>query len=84
MHRRTFIQGAALLGITPVLVTVFPRLPEAQMRTSRLASVPSPSEGADGNTVVFKIDGWEYSDSKDQSLNEVSIRLNQSWGTAWR
>lgn len=84
MHRRSFIQGATLLGITPLLMSTLPLLPEAETYASLLTSVPTPEDKKDTNTVVFTIDGWDHFAPEDRSRNAVAISLNQSWRTAWR
>lgn len=84
MHRRSFIQGATLLGITPLLMSTLPLLPEAETCPSLLTSVPAPEGRRDTNTVAFTIDGWDHFTPEDRSRNVVAISLNQSWRTAWR
>lgn len=86
IDRRTFIQGAALVATTPALVALRPLSSEAQSRSSLLTTSVPPvrGDGADGNLVVFKIDGWDYFDPKGSTGNTVLIKINQSWRAAWR
>jgi TAT (twin-arginine translocation) pathway signal sequence len=86
MDRRTFIQGAALAAATPAFAALVPLPSDAR---SSIATVTNPApyvneDGSDVKAVVFNIDGWDLSDVKTSTENEVLIRINQSWRTAWR
>ena len=78
IDRRTFIlQGATLLATAPALAGVLPRSSTTQTPLMTGAR-------ADANPVLFKIDGWDHCDAKASNGNEVWIRINQSWRSAWR
>jgi len=78
VDRRTFmIQGATLLATVPALAVVQPCESTAQ-------APPMTGARGDKNAVVFKIDGWDYCDAEASKGNEVYLRINQSWRTAWR
>jgi hypothetical protein len=77
IDRRAFIHCAALFAAAPRLAVLAP--------LSSPARVPLVNEaGADGDSVVFKIDGWDACDTEVSSGNEVWLRINQSWRAAWR
>lgn len=77
IDRRTFIQSAAILTTLPALAALLP--------LSSAAETPvMTGTGTDGDQVVFKIDGWDHCGAKVSTENEVLIRINQSWRTAWR
>lgn len=76
VDRRTFIQGATLLTAASALAA---RLPHSSIMQTGIAG----SE-VDPFSVNFKIDGWDHGDRKGSTGEEVSIRINQSWRTAWR
>lgn len=76
VDRRTFIQGATLLATASALAAWLPRSSTTQTRIA--------GSETDVNPVVFKIDGWDRCDAKGLTGNEVLIRINQSWRTAWR
>jgi hypothetical protein len=78
IDRRTFIvQGATLLAIAPAFGGMLPR--------SSMAETPSITKaGADENSTVFKIHGWDAWDAESSNGNEVWLRINQSWRAAWR
>jgi len=83
MNRRMFLYGAGLVGLTPAIMKLLPDLARAEARTP-LSSTPVPATPdaiTDSNAITFKIDGW---DRLEPSPNEVSIRVNQCWRTAWR
>ena len=77
IDRRTFImQGATVLATAPALAILLPR-----------SSAQTPfmtGARADENLAVFKIDGWDLCEARVSNGNEVWIRVNQSWRTAWR
>jgi hypothetical protein len=83
IDRRGFIQCAALVATTPVFTALLPFSPTAQAPPVP-GRLPSPRDSTDANSIVFKIDGWDCSDAKGSTENEVLIRINQSWRTAWR
>lgn len=80
IDRRTFVQGTALIAVGDLLslssnvrgyASAFP------------ASVPTlMAVGATGPQHVFKVDGWDR--LCDSLGDEVFIRVNQAWRTAWR
>jgi hypothetical protein len=78
IDRRTFmIQGATLLATAPALAVVLPHSPTA----------PTPlitRAGADENAILFRIDGWDSCDGEVSNGNELWLRINRSWRTAWR
>jgi hypothetical protein len=85
MDRRTFILRTTLVGTAPALANLLLLPSAAQSRAAlQRPSPPQPAaDGSDVNSVVFKIHGWDYSDNP-VSGNQVSIKINQSWRTAWR
>ncbi len=80
IDRRSFMQAAALVAVGDLLS------PSSNVRayaSSFAASVPT--QMAVGETCtkhVFKVDGWDR--LCDPVGNEVFIRVNQAWRTAWR
>jgi hypothetical protein len=80
MNRRIFIQTA--LVAAPTLRALPP--PSKPLPTSQASplSAQEAGGGADMNRIVFRIDGWDRGDAATN--NQVSIRINQSWRTAWR
>lgn len=84
MHRRRFLQGATLLGITPFVTSAFPFLSEVQTNAAPLTSSPTPKDVKDSDTVLFTVDGWDPLTAESQFQNAVAIRVNQSWRSAWR
>lgn len=78
IDRRKFIQGAA------ATVSLLPLSAESPAQPIEHSSSQTASGGADRNSIVFKIVGWDCWESKDRAENEVSIRISQSWRTAWR
>lgn len=95
IDRRTFIQSAALVAMAPVLEALLSFSSTVQSHASLLPCTLPPQragEGTDKNFIVLKIDGWDRCDNgltanpvtKVSTANEVLIRINQSWRTAWR
>jgi len=99
IDRRTFIQGAALVATTPALEALLSFSSTVQSHVSLLPCTPPPQMAGDGTAmsfIVFKIDGWDRCDelamdrlsanpvTKFSTANQVLIRINQSWRTAWR
>jgi hypothetical protein len=80
IDRRKFIQGSALVASTSVLATLIPRSLAPQMQCVRSEE---SADAAVESPVVFKIDGWNLDDERPEE-NEMLIRINQSWRTAWR
>lgn len=80
IDRRIFIQGA--LGGVPALAALLSSKP---LRVSQDSPLPAQlaGGGTDPNQIVFKIDGWDRCDLAATD-NQVSIRINQLWRTAWR
>jgi len=83
IDRRAFIQCAALVATTPTVATLFRLSPTVQASPVPTAS-PVARNSTDANFIVFKVDGWDCSDAKNSTENEVLIRINQSWRAAWR
>jgi len=86
MDRRAFIQGATLVAVTPALAALLPPSHEPRSPASEFMP-PVPPETGNGvseNTVIFKIDGWDYGELNGPTSTEVSIKIRQSWRTAWR
>jgi hypothetical protein len=83
IDRRAFIQCAALVATIPTVANLFRLSPTAQASPVPTAS-PAARNSTDSNSMVLKIDGWDLSDVKTSAENEVFIRINQSWRTAWR
>ena len=83
IDRRVFIQGAALVATAPALPALLPISSTAQV--SPVASRSSLAwDSSEATSIVFKIDGWDCNDSKGSTENELLVRINQSWRTAWR
>lgn len=80
IDRRIFIQGA--LGVVPALAALLPSKPLQASRDSPLPAQVARG-GTDPSQIVFKIDGWDCCDPSATD-NQVSIRINQLWRTAWR
>ncbi len=83
IDRRSFIQCTALLATIPALAALYPLSSMAEAPLLPGLS-PNAADTTDANFVVFKIDGWDHCEAKDSNGNEVLIRINQSWRTAWR
>lgn len=86
MDRRTFILRTTLVGTAPAFANLLLLPPAAQSRAALQRGALPPQPGRDGtnsNQTVFVIDGWDCCD-KTVSDNQVSIKINQSWRTAWR
>jgi hypothetical protein len=78
IDRRTLIiHGATLLAAAPALAVLLPGPSIAQTPHMTRA-------GADENSILFKIDGWDACDAEVSNGNEVWLRINQSWRVAWR
>lgn len=99
IDRRTFIQGAALVATAPTLETLLSFSSTVQSHVSPLPCAPPTQMAEDGTAmtfIVFKIDGWDRCNelamdrlsgnpvTKSSSPNQMLIRINQSWRTAWR
>jgi hypothetical protein len=69
MNRRGFIGGAALVAMA--------RLPEPQVL------YPPLTDPKVSHRISLVIDGWSAS-AKDDDTDQVSIRINSGWRTAWR
>lgn len=80
INRRIFIRGA--LGGVPAFAALLSSEP---LQASQASPLPAQvaEGGTDPNRMVFKIDGWDRWDTAATD-NQVSIRINQSWRTAWR
>jgi hypothetical protein len=78
IDRRAFIiNGATLLAAAPALAVLLPGPSIAQTPLLTRA-------GADENSVLFKIDGWDAYGAEASNGNEVWLRIDQSWRAAWR
>jgi hypothetical protein len=98
IDRRTFIQSAVLVAAAPTLEALLLFSSTVQSHASLLpCALPPPDGGAkDLNPIVFRIYGWDRCDDFDMdrltanpitnasSANQVLIRINQTWRTAWR
>jgi hypothetical protein len=93
IDRRTFILlGAPFVAVTSALA-IFPSLLPSTLSAWLTAAT------TDMNCVAFKIHGWDRCDDTasagsqaslagsvtgDSNSDQVCIRINQSWRTAWR
>jgi|HubBroStandDraft_5_1064220.scaffolds.fasta_scaffold01249_4 hypothetical protein len=78
IDRRTFIiNGTTFLAAAPALAVLLPGPSIAQTPLLTRA-------GADENSVLFKIDGWDAYGAEASNGNEVWLRIDQSWRAAWR
>jgi hypothetical protein len=96
IDRRTFIQSAGVVVATSAAAVVLPRSSRAQSQNSLTVGpgLAMVDDGTKGGLVVFKIDGWDHHTAlvgsspnavtTVSSSNEVGIKINQSWRTAWR
>ena len=80
IDRRSFIQAVAVAGSASALMAF---VPLSSMTDARSVQSGGPAEAADSDSVVFTIDGWEV-EKHGLSQDEVRIRINQSWRSAWR
>jgi hypothetical protein len=69
LDRRTFLAGTGLMTVAPA----FELLP------AQLGALPVESS----NHLTFLIDGWSVADEAGE-LDQMSLRLGQSWRAAWR
>jgi hypothetical protein len=101
INRRIFVQSAALVGAAPVFANLL-LFPSGSKSGEILNSEPISGQHttvhSDTNSVLFKIDGWDWNDigvdrTRLESVDRASdtsndsqtvIRLTQSWHTAWR
>jgi hypothetical protein len=79
IDRRSFIQGA--LGVASAFPALSSTKPALRSDYSRLQHQTEPP-AVDPNSIAFKIDGWDRCDTATE--NQLWIRINQSWRTAWR
>jgi hypothetical protein len=86
INRRVFVQGAALVGATPVLANVLALTSGAQS-CEFLKSEQIPGQHttvySDTNSALFKIDGWDWNDigvdrSQLESVDRVSDTSDDS------
>jgi hypothetical protein len=68
IDRRTFIIGTGVAAIAPSL---------------QLWPLPFPARAAAMNRVEFMIEGWSVEDASE-ATEQVWIRLDRTWRTAWR
>jgi hypothetical protein len=68
IDRREFMSGTALVALAPTL---------------SLLPVVLPTPAAETNRLVMKIYGWS-TPGQSGTDEEVWIRVNRSWRTAWR
>lgn len=70
VHRRAFIAGATLLTVAPGL---------------QLLPVAPSARAASARRTALMIDGWSSpGDSDSEGGDEVWIRVDRSWRSAWR
>ena len=97
IDRRSFMQAAALVAVGDLLSSSSNVRAYA---SSLPASVPAQmAVGVTGTKHIFKVDGWNrrehlpvecsktspsYPVVGDLAGDEVFIRINQAWRTAWR
>jgi hypothetical protein len=80
MNRRTFIQSAAIIAAGDLLSIPSKSQPDSSADKD---SVPGGTAiGEIEATQVMKIYGWD--EPGDPPGDEVFIRVNHSWRTAWR
>jgi hypothetical protein len=99
INRRGFIRDAAILVTIPALGGSRSFSSTVQAHASTPAhSLPAEIDllAADLNSIVFRIEGWDCCevpsvdclsanrDAIKSTTNELSIRISQSWRTAWR
>jgi hypothetical protein len=97
MDRRTFILRTTLVATARAVANLLLLPSAAQSRAAlQRPSPPQPAaDGSDVNCVAFKIHGWDECDTiakisslsrgtNEPSADQVWIRINQSWRTAWR
>ena len=85
IDRRVFLQRTFLAATTQVVGAFLP-VAGALPASSRPDSLSTPElrHVANKDLVLFKIDGWDEVDAQGANGNELLIRMNQSWRTAWR
>lgn len=82
INRRSFLQLSILTASIPAILAV-EAVYVAEPALSASPSRPT-REPDDAHAVVFDIEGWDVVDSANPDETSLSIRLNQSWRTAWR
>ena len=80
IDRRNLIRAFCLLAPGIALLSR-PRQADASLPSEPPPSAPVP-KAADVNSITFKIDGWDC--RATATGDEMLIRINQSWRTAWR
>lgn len=86
IDRRVFIQRTFLAATTQVVVAFLP-VAAALPASSRPDSLSTPERRhvTNEDLVLFKIYGWgDEPEAEGANENELFIRMNQSWRTAWR
>lgn len=85
IDRRVFLQRTFLVATAPVVVAFLP-IAGALPASSRPDSLSTPGRRHITNEglVLFKIYGWDELETEGANGNELFIRMNQSWCTAWR
>lgn len=84
-NRRVFIQRIFLVATAPVVVAFLPLADAVPVSSSRNSlPIQEPDDVTDKDLVLFRIYGWDELDAEGPSGNGLSIRINQSWRTAWR
>lgn len=98
MHRRAFLQGAAIIAAMPV-VTNLMSFTTAVKSDPAEAAVHMASSETSVRPVEFRVRGWHENDylvpagetisstgptAGDPALDQVLINVNQGWRSAWR
>jgi hypothetical protein len=90
IDRRLFIEGLALVSISPVLPTLFSVSPPARpFAAESSATVPEELAAShnDLNSPLFRIQGWEQCHGGQicsSNENQAVVRITSSWRAAWR
>jgi hypothetical protein len=97
INRRTFIQGAAIIAVAPIVANVMSLATPAQPNPAPI-TLRTP-EGPVVSPIEMRVCGWHESGhaafdrkapanaerTNDSSESEpVLISVNQAWRTAWR
>ncbi len=97
MHRRAFLQGAAIVAATPLVANLISLTTTPQSITNEALHKASAEEFV--TPVEFKIRGWQENDylvparetipltgrtNGNPIRDQVLIVVNQGWRSAWR